>query len=66
MRNVVEPFCTEFRDCELKAPPAYWVVLPPKQIISERVEIHMPHPTTGLIQLVEDEGRRLFYSRRTN
>lgn len=66
VKNVVEPFCQEFRDSELKLPPSYWVVLPPKQIISERVEIHIPHPTTGLIQLVEDEGRRVFYSRKNN
>jgi hypothetical protein len=66
VRNVSEPYCIEFRDSELKTAPYHWVVLPPKQIISERVEVHMTHPTAGIIQLVEDEGRRVFYNKKSN
>lgn len=40
-------------------------VLPLKQII-ERVEIHVTHPTAGIIQLVEDGGLRVFKNRKRN
>ena len=66
VRNVFEPFCIEFRDSEIKTLPFHWAVRPPKQIISERVEVHITHPTVGIVQLVEDEGRRVFYSKKDN
>ena len=40
----------------------YWRVFSPKSIISEKVELHICHPTAGIIQVIEGEGKRVFYN----
>jgi hypothetical protein len=50
----------------LKNPPSHWIAIAPKQIISEKVEIHMTHPTAGIIQLVEDEGLKVYYKKNND
>ena len=72
VKDCNEPLVGEFCDNELKGIPTHWVVLPPKQIISEKVEIHFPHPTAGIVQLFEnnkrkdDEKRRVHYNKGAN
>jgi len=31
-------------------------------IISEKVELHITHPSAGIIQVVEGDGKRIFYN----
>ena len=72
IKDCSEPFVGEFCDNEVKNIPAYWIVLPPKQIISERIEVHFPHPTAGIVQLfennrkVDDQKRRIHYNKNAN
>lgn len=67
VRNAYQPQALEFLSCEeeLKNSPAklFWTVFSPKQIISEKVELHLCHPVAGIIQVVEQDSKRLFYNR---
>lgn len=40
----------------------YWRVFSPRHIISEKVELHLCHPTAGVIQCVEGGGKRVIYN----
>lgn len=40
----------------------FWRVFSPRMIISEKIELHLCHPTAGIIQVIENEGKRVFYN----
>ena len=40
----------------------HWRVFSPKVIISEKVELHICHPTAGILQVIENEGKRVFFN----
>lgn len=68
-RNVFQPQLYEFasveneiREGENNKQPLHWRVFSPKVIISEKVELHLTHPTAGVIQVVENECKRVFYN----
>ena len=44
----------------------YWRVFSPRAIISEKIELHLCHPTAGVIQVIENEGKRVFYNQEKN
>lgn len=67
-KNVFQPTLIEFTSPELELKDAenkqkkYWRVFSPRHIISEKVELHICHPTAGIIQIIESERVRVFYN----
>ena len=70
VRSAYQPQCLEFVGCEEEilstGKKLYWTVFSPKQIISEKIELHLCHPTAGIIQVIENESKRIFYNRSKN
>jgi len=54
-----------FVNPELHQDPTCFLVIPPKQgfSYSERVEVHIAHPDSGIIVLIEDEEKRIDYGK---
>lgn len=52
----------ELKEAETNKQAIYWRVFSPRSIISEKVELHLTHPTAGVIQVVENECKRIFYN----
>jgi hypothetical protein len=68
-RTVFQPQLLEFasveqelREAESNKQVLYWRVFSPRSIISEKVELHLVHPTAGVVQVVENECKRIFYN----
>jgi vacuolar protein sorting-associated protein 16 len=67
-KNAFQPTLTEFSnpENELRDPDnqqkKFWRVFSPKSIVSEKVELQICHPVAGIIQVIETEGKRVFYN----
>ncbi len=68
-RSVFQPQLVEFvsleqelREGEANQQSLFWRVFSPRSIISEKVELHLSHPTAGIVQVVENECKRIFYN----
>ena len=62
VKNVFEPHLAKFVDAELPSPPRFFVPISPRNAMSERVEVQITHPEAGIILLVEDESRKIYYN----
>ena len=69
VRNVFQPQVNAFasvqaelRENEFNKQNYHWNVFSPRLIISEKVQLHIVHPTAGIIQIVENDGKRIFYN----
>ena len=62
VKNVFEPHIAKFIDAELSAPPKFFVPISPKNTMSERVEVQIAHPEAGIILLIEDESKKIYYN----
>lgn len=51
------------RSPELSAVPQHWIVVPPNATFSRKVEVQITHPEAGIILLVEDEKKKIYYNR---
>jgi len=40
----------------------YWTAFAPKTLISEKIELHVCHPTAGIIQVIENEEKKFFFN----
>jgi hypothetical protein len=56
VRSAFQPQLNEFANFEQDMKDAeqkmYWRVFSPKSIISEKIELHIAHPSAGIIQVV--------------
>jgi hypothetical protein len=43
--------------------PEHWIVIPPTHSFSRKVELQVAHPNAGIILIVEDEKKKLYYNR---
>jgi hypothetical protein len=60
-RTVFQPQLVEFasvdqelREADANQQQLYWRVFSPRSIISEKVELHLVHPSAGVVQVVEN------------
>ena len=58
-RTVFQPQLVEFasleqelREADSSQQALYWRVFSPRSIISEKVELHLVHPSAGVVQMV--------------
>lgn len=62
IKNVFEPHIAKFIDAEMSAPPKYFIPISAKNTLSERVELQIAHPEAGIILLIEDESKKIYYN----
>lgn len=62
VKNVFEPHLAKFVDAELPSPPKFFIPISPKNTMSERVEVQISHPDAGIILLIEDECKKIYYN----
>lgn len=58
-----EPQLTLMKSPEITSPPDHWIVIPPTQTQSRKVEVQLTHPEAGIILIVEDERKKVYYNR---
>ncbi len=55
--NIFKPFCIEFLSINDDIPENdlnnyFWAAFAPRSLLSEKIELHVAHPTAGLIQVI--------------
>lgn len=48
---------------EISSIPEHWIVIPPQHSFSRKVELQVTHPEAGIILIVEDERKKIYYNR---
>lgn len=43
--------------------PEHWIVIPPVHSFSRKVELQVAHPEAGIILIVEDEKKKIYYNK---
>ena len=62
VKNVFEPHVAKFIDAELASSAKFFIPISPKNTMSERVELQIAHPEAGIILLIEDESKKIYYN----
>ncbi|KRX01117.1 hypothetical protein PPERSA_08218 [Pseudocohnilembus persalinus] len=66
--SVYEPYkCKQFYDPEISKKQQiikHWVIIPRQYTLSEKLELQITHHAAGIINLVEDEGFKIYYNRQ--
>ncbi len=65
--NIFKPFCIEFLSLvdiipETNINNYYWTAFAPRSLLTEKIELHVAHPTAGIIQVIEMEEKKLFFN----